>query len=168
MTGFSVWLIISAGSGCRFRPSEIWRSEAIWNSVASASVPGTSNRTASAENAGSWPMMFSALSNSSGSSTAPPVMSSGLCGVPKLGSTASSAVAVAARQRRQRNTFDLQAIGGDLAGAAGDGDQPEAFAADHAGAGDDVGGEQQILDRIDPHDAELAANAVEHAVVADQ
>jgi len=62
----------------------------------------------------------------------------------------------------------LRAVGDDLARAARDRDHREATRLQYAGAGDDIGGEQQVLDRIDAHDAKLTAHAIEHAIVADQ
>ena len=95
VTGFTVWLIINAGTSAACSPAAMWRSAVSTNSVACSSATGTSNRQASAENSGCLPMMRSPCSNRSGCSTAPPVMSSGLCGVPKLGSAARSSAAAA-------------------------------------------------------------------------
>ncbi len=50
----------------------------------------------------------------------------------------------------------------------GDGDHAQPASPQHARPGDDFGGKQKVLDRVDPHDAELPAHAVEHPVIADQ
>ena len=113
-------------------------------------------------------MMSSAFANSSGSSTAPPVMSSGLCGVPKLGSTETSAFAVASGSGGSGTPSTCRRSAAISQAPPETETSPSPFASDHAGARDHVGGEQQFLDRIHPHDAELAANAVEHAVIAHQ
>ena len=168
VTGFTVWLIISAGMLAACSPAAMWRSAVSMNSVASSSATGTSNRQARAEYSGCLPRLRSPCSNRSGCNTAPPVMSSGLCGVPKLGNAARNS-ATAAGDNSGNGTFNTCARSATISHAP-----PEIettarpLGCQHAGAGDHIGGEQHILDRIHAHDAELAAHAVEHAVVADQ
>ncbi len=94
LTGFTEWLIISAGTVAARNPAAICRSAASTNSVACSAATGTSNRQASAAKS-CRARMRRPCSNRSGCSTAPPVMSSGLCGVPKLGSAARSSPTVA-------------------------------------------------------------------------
>ena len=168
VTGFTVWLIISAGTSAACSPAAMWRSAVSTNSVACSSATGTSNRQASAENSGCLPMMRSPCSNRSGCSTAPPVMSSGLFGVPKLGSAARSSAA-AVSDSAGIGTSSTCARSATISHAPPEIDTtPNPRGSQHAGARDHVGGEQQVLDRVHAHDAKLAADAVEHAVVADQ
>ena len=168
VTGFTVWLIISAGivGGMQSRRDVAQRGQGEFGRkfrgdrhIEQAGERGKFRLPAEERRP---------CSNRSGCSTAPPVMSSGLCGVPKLGSAARSS-ATAAVDSSGSGTFEhLRAIGDDFARAAGDRHHGQAARLQHAGAGDDIGGEQQVLDRIHAHDAELAAHAVEHTVVADQ
>ncbi len=52
VTGFTVWLTISAGMSAARNPAAMCRSAASMNSVACSSATGTSNRQASAEYSG--------------------------------------------------------------------------------------------------------------------
>ena len=62
----------------------------------------------------------------------------------------------------------LRGVRGDLADAAGVRDDAQTAVPQYPGARGDVRGREQFLDRPRTDDAELAADAVEHAVVADE
>ena len=72
------------------------------------------------------------------------------------------------RQRRKRQAEHLRTICDDLARTTGDRHEPEAARLKNAGSRDHVGGEQQVLDQFHAHDAKLATDALEHSVVAHQ
>ena len=72
------------------------------------------------------------------------------------------------RERRHSDAAFVRCVRCDFAHATGIRHDGNAAFTQHSGARGDTGGRQQLLDRMHADDAELLADAIEHAVVADQ
>ena len=70
------------------------------------------------------------------------------------------------RERRDVDALVLGAVRDDLAGAARRGDEREAATAERAGAGEQLAGDDEVLEGVDADDGALTEDRVDDAVVA--